>query len=215
MALITLNTVKPGDVAPRFALNTDKGSFFRIRLRWNGKADLDLHALVTTMPDTYPTTRPVVNSLDDILSTYNVKRVIRGQQQGHLVTAADGTFSIHGGALVHSPDAQDGSADDDDEFVDMYPDRLIPPPGGAIQIPLVAMVHPSAAAKFFRDVDSPRLVVEDGAGAVLLNVELKEKFGDFNGVQAGSIMVTAARSEFVAVGVGFTGSFNDVLANFA
>lgn len=211
MTTLQLNLTKPGDATPKLALNLDKGERFKVRLCWEGDTDLDLHALVAINMGA----GAKVSAFDDILSTYNVQRVIRGQSTGTLPLAADKTFSVHGGALVHSPDATDGFADGDDEWVSIQPDRLNPPAGGAIEIPLVAMIHPQNAGRTFRDVKNARVIVENSAGQELLNVSLSDQFGGFVGVQMGSIMVEPSGSSFVGVGVGFNSDFNQVLGHFS
>lgn len=211
MTALQLNLSKPGDVAQKLALSLDKGERFKVRLSWDGDTDLDLHALVAVNYGD----GAKVSSMDDILSTYNVQRTIRGQTVGTLPKATDGTFKVHGGALVHSPDATDGSADGDDEWVSIQPDRLSPPTNGAIEIPLVAMIHPQNSGRTFRDVKNARVIVENAAGQELLNASLSSQFGEFVGVQMGSIMVDAAGSSFVNVGVGFNSDFNQVLGHFS
>lgn len=211
MSALQLNLTKPGDVAPKLSLNLDKGERFKVRLAWDGDTDLDLHALVAVNFGA----GAKVGALEDILSTYNVQRVIRGQTTGILPLAADKTFSVHGGAVVHSPDATDGHQEGDDEWVSIQPDRLTPPAGGAVEIPLVAMIHPQNAGRTFRDVKNARVIVENAAGQELLNVALSSQFGEFVGVQMGSIMVETTGSSFVAIGVGFNSNFNEVLAHFS
>ncbi|KVP17217.1 TerD family protein [Burkholderia ubonensis] len=211
MSALQLNLTKPGDAAPKLALNLDKGERFKVRLSWDGDTDLDLHALVAVNFGS----GAKVSSFEDVLSTYNVQRTIRGQTVGTLPKAADGTFQVHGGALVHSPDATDGSQDGDDEWVSIQPDRLSPPAGGAIEIPLVAMIHPQNTGRTFRNVQNARVIVENALGQELLNVSLSDQFGEFVGVQMGSIMVEASGSSFAAVGVGFNSDFNQVLGHFS
>ncbi len=211
MPAIQLNLTKSGDSAPKLSLNLNKGERFKVRLAWDGDTDLDLHALVAVNTGS----GAKVSAMEDILSTYNVQRVIRGQATGTLPLAADKTFSVHGGAVVHSPDATDGHKDGDDEWVSIQPDRLTPPAGGAIEIPLVAMIHPQSTGRTFRNVQNARVVVENAAGQELLNVVLSNQFGEFVGVQMGSIMIDAAGSSFVGVGVGFNSDFNQVLAHFS
>jgi tellurium resistance protein TerD len=211
MAALVLNLTKPEDVVEKLVLNLDKGERFRVRLSWDGDVDLDLHAFVAINVGQ----GAKVSSFADILSTYNVKRVIRGQAAGTLEKKADGTFEIYAGALVHSPDALDGSASGDDEWVSIQPDSLNPPAGGAIEIPLLATIHPQNSGRTFRDVKNARFIVENAAGQELLNVSLSEQFAEFVGVQGGSIMVEASGSSFAAVGVGFNKDFNQVLSHFA
>jgi len=211
MTALQLNLSKPGDVAQKLALNLNKGERFKARLSWEGDTDIDLHALVAQNTGA----GAKVSSLGDILSTYNVQRTIRGESQGSLPLAADKTFSIYNGALVHSPDATDGNQAGDDEWVSIQPDRLTPPAGGAIEIPLVAMIHPQNAGRTFRNVKNARVIIENGAGQELLNVSLSEQFGEFIGVQMGSIMIDAAGSSYANIGVGFNSDFNEVLGHFS
>lgn len=211
MPSLQLNLTKPGDTAPKLTLNLNKGERFKVRLTWDGDTDLDLHALVAVNTGA----GAKVSAFDDILSPYNVQRVIRGQATGTLPLAADKTFSVHGGAVVHSPDATDGFKEGDDEWVSIQPDRLTPPAAGAIEIPLVAMIHPQSAGRTFRDVKNARVVIENAAGQELLNASLSSQFGEFMGVQMGSIMIDAAGASFVGIGVGFNTDFNQVLAHFS
>jgi tellurium resistance protein TerD len=211
MTALQLNLTKPGDATLKLSLNLDKGERFKVRLAWDGNTDLDLHALVAVNMGA----GAKVSAMEDLLSTYNVQRVIRGQSTGVLPLAPDKTFSVHGGALVHSPDATDGNQDGDDEWVTIQPDRLTPPVGGALEIPLVAMIHPQNAGCSFRDVKNARVIVENARGVELLNVSLSSQFGEFVGVQMGSIMVEPTGASFAAIGVGFNSNFNEVLAHFS
>lgn len=211
MSKLQLNLSKPGDTTQKLALNLDKGESFKVRVSWDGSTDVDLHALVAMNTGA----GAKVSSLDDILSPYNVIRTIRGQQTGTLPLAADKTFSVHGGALVHSPDATDGAQAGDDEYMVVRPDRLNPPANGAIEIPLVVMIHPQSSGRTFRDVQNARVIIEDARGRELLNVSLSDQFGEFIGVQMGSIMVEASGSSFAAIGVGFNEDFNQVLGHFS
>lgn len=211
MPTLQLNLTKPGEDAPKLALSLDKGERFRVRLSWDGDTDIDLHALVAVNTGA----GAKVSSFDDILSPYNVKRTIRGQSVGTLPLNSDKTFEVHGGALKHSPDATDGNMAGDDEWVAIQPDRLAPPANGVIEIPLVAMIHPQASGRSFRNVKNARVIVENAAGQELLNVSLSDQFAEFVGVQMGSIMIESSGSSFVGVGVGFNNDFNQVLGHFS
>jgi tellurium resistance protein TerD len=218
MSNLVLNLTKPGDVATKLSLNLTKDEEFKVRLSWAGKTDLDLHALVTY---SYGDGQPAkASSFDDVLSTYNVKRTIRGQDVGTLVRAADGSFSVHGGALVHSPDVVEGSGaaeddDDGDEFIIIRPSKLIIPTGGLIEIPLLAMIHPQGKGKTFSSVEDARVIIEDADGNVLANASLSGQFGPYVGVQMGSVLIEQTGSSFATVGVGFNTDFNGVLGQFS
>ncbi|MBK3780384.1 TerD family protein [Paraburkholderia aspalathi] len=208
MSNLVLNLTKPGDVATKLQLNLTKDEEFKVLLSWSGKTDLDLHALVTR---SYGDGQPAkASSFDDVLSAYNVKRNIRGQEVGTLVRDADGSFSIHDGALVHSPDVAEG-----DEFIIVRPSKLIIPTGGLIEIPLLAMIHPQGRGKTFSSVEDARVVIEDGDGNVLASASLSGQFGPYVGVQMGSVVIEQTGSSFATVGVGFNTDFNGVLGQFS
>lgn len=211
MPALQLPLTKPGDVTTKLALNLNKGGMFKVRLAWDGDTDLDLHALVAVNSGA----GAKVSTFEDVLSAYNVKRVIRGQEVGTLPLAADKSFSIYGGALVHSPDATDGVREGDDEFVNIYPDRLPKPAVGVLEIPLVAMIHPQKVGSKFAHVQNARVIIEDETGKSLLDVSLSNQFGEFIGVQMGSIMIEPSGASFVAIGVGFNSDFNEVLSHFS
>lgn len=211
MTKLTVNQTKPGDTAPKLALTLKKGEVFTVRLRWDNKIDVDLHALYTINTGA----GAKASSMDDILSTYNVDRVLDGGERvGTLPLKADKTFEIYGGALTHSPDARDGLKSDDDEYIIVKPSLLPRPPMGNIEIPLVAMIHPQGG-KTFSDVQNARVIIENSTGTVLLDADLSGQFGSFIGVQMGTIAITDTGAEFIAVGVGFNGDFNDVLGHFS
>jgi len=211
MTALTLSLTKPTDSVAKLALNLNKGEHFKVRLCWDGGADLDLHALVAVNSGN----GAKVSTHDDILSTYNVQRTIRGQSQGYLPLAADKTFSVHGGAVVHSPDATDGHQEGDDEYVIIHPDRLTPPAAGVIEIPLIAMIHPQTPNQKFRDVQNAHVVIENAAGQTLLDVSLSSQFGAYVGVQMGTIVIEPSGASFAAVGTGFNTDFNEVLGHFS
>jgi tellurium resistance protein TerD len=212
MSKLVLDLSKPGDQASKLQLNLSKNERFTVQLSWDGSTDLDLHAIVCTNDGA----GAQASSLDDVLSTYNVRRRIGGQEVGTLAKRADGCFEVHGGALVHSPDAQDGQLEGVDEWIDIDPARLPRVATGVIEIPLVSMIHPQTGHKRFKDVAQARVAIINGAGVELMSASLSSQFGEFVGVQMGSIMIDAAGlASFVAVGVGFNGDFNNVLGHFS
>lgn len=215
MTTLTLPLIKEGEVPKKLSLNLVKDEKFKIRASWSGKADLDLHALVAANTGT----GAKVSSFADVLSTYNVKRQIQGQWFGALEKAADGTFSVYGGALVHSKDAQDGdniAGAEPDEWIVVDPTKLPRPTEGVLEIPLVVMIHPQSMGNRFAQVPDACVIIENNMGQPLLTAKLSDQFGDFVGAQLGSIMISADKgAEFVAVGVGFNGDFNAVLGHFS
>jgi tellurium resistance protein TerD len=217
MTSLVLNLTKPGEQAAKLQLNLNKNEVFTIKLSWDeksssGKTDLDLHAIVGVNTGA----GAKASAFEDILSTYNVRRRIGGQEVGVLDKKADGSFEIHGGALVHSPDAQDGLAEGDDEWIRIDPAKLASPPQGHVEIPLVAMIHAASGARRFADVRNARVTVVNSSGRELMNATLSDQFGEFIGVQMGSILIEAGgKASFASVGVGFNGDFNTVLGHFS
>jgi tellurium resistance protein TerD len=206
-----LNLSKPGDKLNKLALNLKKNEKFKVKAAWDGDTDLDLHALFCVNHGD----GAKASSMDDILSTYNVRRRIAGQEVGTLDKAADGTFSIHQGALVHSKDADDGDALDIDEWITIDPGKIAPVANAVVEIPLVVMIHQKTSSRTFRDVKDAEVVVENSTGEVLLRVRLSSQFGQFVGVQMGSIILEPTGAQFAAVGSGFQGDFNTVLEHFS
>ena len=213
MSALTLNLSKPGEKAAKLSLNLAKDERFTVKLLWDGETDLDLHALLCVGVGDG---QAQITSLDQILSTYNVKRRIAGQEVGSLDKRADGTFAIHDGALVHSADATDGSLDGVDEWIRVDPGKLQKTAGSVIEIPLVAMIHPQNSSRTFASVKNAEVQIETSQGQRLLQVNLSAQFGSFIGVQMGSIMIDAGgKAEFVQVGSGFNGDFNSVIEHFS
>jgi tellurium resistance protein TerD len=213
---LTLTLTKPGESAQKLSLNLSKNEIFRVTLSWDErgseKTDIDLHAIVGVNTGQ----GAKASALDDILSAYNVRRKIGGQETGILDRKADGTFEIHNGALVHSPDALDGLQDGDDEWIRIDPSKLTRPDAGHIEIPLIALIHNAQSTRRFRNVANAQVVVTNSSGKEMLRATLSDQFGDFAGVQMGSIIIEPnGVAVFHAVGVGFNGDFNTVLETFS
>lgn len=212
MSALTLNLTKPGEAAPKLALNLVKDEKFTVKLSWDGKTDLDLHALHCIGQGNNPAS---ITALEQILSTYNVSRVIAGQQQGTLAKQADGSFSISNGALVHSPDATDGNAEGVDEYIVVDPGKIAKIAGQYSEIPLIAMIHPQSAGLTFANVQNAQAHIVNSKGETLLDINLSSQFGQFIGVQMGAIMIDdQGKATFHAVGSGFSGDFNSVIGHF-
>lgn len=211
---LELNLSKPGDVKQKLQLNLLKTESFLVKLKWAGKTDLDLHALACSGP---AGSQPGLTSLEQILSTYNVKRVTDDGPQGTLDKAADGTFSILGGALVHSKDADDGDANTgDDEWIRVNPAKLSHVGGLTYEIPLVAMIHPQTQGATFSEVKDAEVRVEKTSGEVLLEASLSRDFGQFVGVQMGSILIDETGVvTYSPTTSGFPGDFNAVINHFS
>lgn len=197
--------------AQSFTLNLAKDEGFKVTLSWDGSFDADLHALICRNNGA----GAKIGSWDDIFSVYNVKRMQNGQEVGYLGKNADGTFSTYGGALIHSADATDGQKDGVDEFIDIYPAKLPKDANGAIEIPLVAMIHGSAQGQTFRNLQNVRVTVSKMDGTQLMDALLTTDFADYNGVQMGSLIIDASGTQFHPLGVGFNGDFNKVISHFA
>jgi tellurium resistance protein TerD len=210
---LTMNLSKPGEKPSKLALNLKKAERFKVSLSWDGDHDLDLHALLCINTGA----GAKASSFDDILSTYNVKRRLgTGEEVGTLPLNADKSFAIHNGALVHSPEALNGTAAGVDESIIIHPDKIAPVASGVIEIPLVAMIHPQSHGVKFRDVRNPTVSIENAAGARLFDANLSAQFGEFVGVQMGSVIIEPSGAvSFLPVAVGFNQDFNQVLGHFS
>lgn len=213
MSALTLNLSKPGDVKKKLSLNLQKDETFTIKLKWDGDTDLDLHALCCIG---HGTQTPSITELEQILSCYNVQRTVRGEQQGVLPKAADGSFSIMNGAMTHSPDATDGYQSGVDEWIRVNPGKLPKAAGQVVEIPIIAMIHASKAGVQFSHVKNPEVIIESADGTQIMHANLSSQFGQFIGVQMGAIMIDeSGKAEFVQTATGFSTDFNAVIENFS
>ncbi len=198
--------------AQSFKLPCLKDERFKITLDWDNDGDLDIHALVCVNMGE----RAVIRGWEDIFSTYNVKRTLGGNVTGTLEKNQDGTFSTHNGALVHSTDARDGRADAD-EFMIITPSKLVVPPNGVIEIPVVVTIH--EAEKFgytFGQIQNARIVVTKDNGQVLMEARLTQDFNKASGVHMGSFIITPnGETNYHSLGTVFSGDFNNVIQFFA
>lgn len=209
---LTLNLTKPGEKAAKLSLNLQKDECFVIKLKWDGGTDIDLHAMLCAGTNG---AQASITALEQILSTYNVRRTIDGNQVGVIEKKADGTFEIYNGALVHSKDASNGAMDGVDEWIRVDPSKIAKKAGEFADIPLIAMIHQQSGGRTFKDVENAEVSIENSRGVVLLSVNLSTQFSGFVGVQMGSIMIDAnGKAEFVQVGSGFHGDFNNVIEHF-
>lgn len=211
MTKLVLNLTKPGDSVNKLSLNLNKGELFVIRLSWEGQTDLDLHALHCVNKGA----GAKLSSAEDILSPYNTRRKINNTVVGLIEKNSDGTFSIHGGAYSHSADATDGDKAEIDEWIKVDPTKISCAPGEVIEVPLISMIHPQSGGKTFRDVRNAVVAIQNSAGRELMRAALSDQFGEFVGVQMGSIMIDTNGPVFAPVGVGFNGDFNSVLEHFS
>lgn len=198
-----------------------KNERYRVEVTWDGKHDVDIHALLC-FRDTLESTAKAY-SLDDVLSTYNVERRISGQGLvGTLKLKADGSFDIYNGALVHSPDETTGDnhtkEDDPDEYIDIFPNKLPSPfemKVAAIEIPIVATIHDERGQLRFKHVENVVVTIWDGNNHKIYSNKLSDTFKDCAGVQLGTIIITDKETKFYDINTGFQSSFNDVLNHFS
>ncbi len=218
--MLTLNLQKP-DAAPvrRLQLSLNKGARFSVQVEWDCKADhqddVDVHALEAVNSGG----GAKVSSLENILSTYNTTRMSR---TGALKTNADGSFATPSGGLSHSGDIRKQGTKA--EVLTIDGSKV---PSDVNEIPLFATVHEADHGEeheeeheeedeaAFADIDICTVTILNDSGKVLGQYKLSDEFGEFNVVQLGSLMLARNGGwEYVPVGVGFKGDFNDVLGNF-
>lgn len=218
--MLTLSLQKPNAApARRLKLSLNKGARFSVKIEWDCKADheddVDVHALEAVNSGH----GAKVAALESILSTYNTTRMSR---TGVLKTNADGSFATPSGGLTHSGDIriQGGQA----EILTVDGSKV---PPEVNEIPLFATVHKADHGDAheedhdeedeaaFADIDVCTVTIADDSGRVIGQYKLSDEFGEFNVVQLGTVMLAPNGGwEYVPVGVGFKGDFNDVIGNF-
>ena len=200
---LQLPLVKPGEVARKLALPLNKGNKFVIELAWDSKHDLDAHALLATNSGA----GAKVTDFVQVLSVY-------GLTTGSVIKNPDGSFRTHCGALTHSGDKRDGTLQGVDEAITVDTSLIGP---NVNEIPVFVTIHgaPNNGVSFAQ-VKAASITIKDDLGKVLGEYVLSSEFGQFDAVQMGSLMRTDAGGwEYAAVGAGFNGNFNDILANYS
>lgn len=217
--MLTLSLDKPGAVAPKLQLSLKKGARFTAKVEWRCDAehadDVDVHALEARNDGN----GAKVAELASVLSTYNTTRM--NPRGGVLQTNPDGSFQTPSGGLAHSGDMR---VQNNTESIVIDGSKL---PAGVNEIPVLVTVHEAEhggghdtgeAAEdepAFGDIDLCTITLSDDGGRELGAYQLSSEFKDFNVVQLGSILLGPDGWEYAAVGRGFNGTFNDVLAHFS
>lgn len=204
--MLKLELTKPGTPKPApLQLNLHKGARFSVELAWNCTHDLDAHALLASNTGN----GAKVTEFGQVLSTYNCKKTNPG---GTLMANPNGSFSTPCGGLTHSGDSRDGTKQGVDEVITIDASRI---DQGVNEIPIFVTVHPSGQMSF-AEVKEASISIKDEAGKLLGAYQLSTEFAAFNAVQMGSLVRNAAGGwDYAPIGVGFSGTFNDVLANFS
>lgn len=217
--MLTLTLEKPGVAAPRLQLSLNKGAQFTVKVAWQCDADhaddVDIHALEARNPGD----GAKVTDLASVLSTYNTKKM--NPRGGALPTNADGSFQTPSGGLVHSGDMR---VQNNSETIVIDGTKL---PDGVNEIPIFVTVHEAEHGgghdsgddaedePAFGDIDVCTITLSDQTGRELGAYQLSSEFREFNVVQLGSVLLSDNGWEYSAVGRGFNGTFNDVLAFFS
>jgi tellurium resistance protein TerD len=217
--MLTLSLEKPGTASPKLRLSLNKGAQFTVRVEWqcdaDHKDDVDVHALEARNDGN----GAKVTELASVLSTYNTK--LMNPRSGALTAEPDGSFRTPGGGLSHSGDKR---VQNNTETIFIDGSKL---PLGVNEIPILVTVHEAEHGDghddgdkeeeeaAFGDIDVCTITLLDDAGKELGAYRLSEEFKEFNVVQLGSLLLGEDGWEYVAVGNGFNGDFNDVLTHFS
>lgn len=219
--MLTLSLEKPGTATPKLKLSLNKGAQFTVKVEWMCDADhaddVDVHALEARSDGN----GAKVTELTSVLSTYNTTRM--NPNGGILPSNPEGSFQTPSGGLFHSGDKR---VQNNTETIVIDGSKL---PAGVNEIPIFVTVHEAEHGgsheteqgaeqeeeAAFGDIDVCTITLSDGSGKQLGAYKLSDEFKEFNVVQLGSILLGPEGWEYAAVGRGFTGTFNDVLAHFS
>lgn len=219
--MLTLTLEKPGTETPKLRLSLNKGAQFTVKVEWICDADhaddVDVHALEASNSGD----GAKVTDLASVLSTYNTTRM--NPKGGALPSNPDGSFQTPSGGLFHSGDKR---VQNNSESITIDGSKL---PPGVNEIPIFVTVHEAEHGgsheveqggekdeeAAFGDIDVCTIALSDGAGKQLGAYKLSDEFKEFNVVQLGSLLLGPNGWEYAAVGRGFNGTFNDVLAHFS
>lgn len=194
-----------------FDLDLGVGERAKIELRWTGDTDLDLHAVVCRGK---PGSPAYLQGPLDILSAYNVLRVMGDEEIGILQPAADRSFSILNGALTHGPDPRQFPVGEACEWLDFTTSGWNP--ASRVVIELIAMIHPQLSTLTFKDVGDVKFAITRTTGEVLLQSSLDRSFDDCFGVRLGAVVIEpGAAPRFQSNGLPLLDDFNRTLELFA
>lgn len=205
--MLTLSLEKPGARTEKLRLSLNKGARFTVTVEWECEHahvhDVDVHALEARNTGS----GAKVDRLENILSTYNTK--LMNPRAGVLATTADGAFATRDGALTHSVDRREQGSF---ETIVIDGSRL---PEGVNEIPIFVTIHSRGEVETFEEIEKASITISDDGGKELGAYQLSDEFKEFNVVQFGSAILGENGWEYAAVGRGFVGTFNDVLAQFS
>lgn len=206
--MLTLSLEKPGAAVPKLQLSLTKGARFAVTVTWECEHahlhDIDLHALESRNDGS----GAKVGEISSILSTYNTKSM--NPKGGALPTNIDGSFATPSGGLKHSGDVRTQGTS---ETITIDGSRI---PEGVNEIPVFVTIHStSREVETFEEIQKATIAIVEEGGKELGSYVLSGEFKDFNVVQFGSVLLGDNGWEYAAVGRGFKGNFNDVLAHFS
>lgn len=222
--MLTLNLEKPGEAPKKLRLSLDKGARFMVTVAWQCEHshlhDIDLHALEARNDGQ----GAKVAAIESVLSTYNTKRM--NPKGGALANKPDGSFATPGEGLTHTGDVREQGSS---ETVVIDGTRLAE---GINEIPIFVTIHAAGGhggggghggeeghdrgeVETFEEIDEATITITGDGGKELGAYRLSTEFKEFNAVQFGSVMLGDNGWEYAAVGRGFKGNFNDVLAQFS
>lgn len=217
--MLTLSLEKPGTQTPKLKLSLNKGAKFTVTVAWQCDADhaddVDVHALEARNDGN----GAKVTELQSVLSTYNT--TLMNPRGGALKSNPDGSFQTPGGGLHHSGDKR---IQNNTETIVIDGSKLA---ANVNEIPILVTVHEAdhgaghddgdedEEEPAFGDIDVCTITLSDDTGKELGAYRLSEEFKEFNVVQLGSLLLGPNGWEYAAVGSGFVGDFNDVLAHFS
>lgn len=201
-APLQFNLTKEGSAAP-ISFNLNKRLKFIIKLYWESKHDLDVHAIQLKGGKFL--------DAQDVLTCYNTSLVkVDNPSVNHVAGSKDAFMNING-SLKHMGDKRTGisvNAREPDEILEVDLSTI---PADRDEVAFFVTDYPPNSV-IFRDVNDCRLVIEDDLGAELFEAILTNDFDQYNMVKMGSIVRVNGAWEYSPNASGATGTFNDIMA---
>ena len=193
-------------------LGLSKNNEYLVKLFWDSRHDLDVHAVGITKNGNKRTINADVNR---VLSTYNTACVLTNNTAQNIRSGEDQPFEVPQGYMKHTGDVRSATAsnvDPEEELVVV----LNKVPDDVNQIGFVVTIDPpnlpdAPNTANFSQVKNAKMQITEANGTVLLEAKLTEDFATSNVVYLGAIEKEGLIWNFDASPEGIDGTLNDFL----
>ena len=194
-------------------LGLSKNNEYLVKLFWDSRHDLDVHAVAITDENGV---RTIKGDASRLLSTYNPACVLTSNPSQNIQAGESQPFELPQGYIKHTGDVRSTSSmsqEPEEELVVV----LNKVPEDVNQIGFLVTIDPqnlpsTPNTTTFSQVKNAKMQITEANGDVLLEAKLTEDFVDSNVVYLGAVVKNGLTWNFSASPEGIFGTLNDFLA---